>query len=60
VLLIGEKKDKSNPLQITIASKPKTLSLILKILIQNRVLGVNFKYKTYRQEDTKHQRRREA
>jgi hypothetical protein len=28
--------------------KPKTISVILKILIQNRELGVNFTYKTHR------------
>jgi hypothetical protein len=32
--------------------KTKTFTLILKILIQNRVLMVNFNYKTYREKSS--------
>ena len=35
-------------------------AVILKILIQNRVLGGKFYLETYRGEDAKHQQRREA
>ena len=37
-------------LQINITFKTKTFSVILKILIQNRVLVVNFNFKTYRKK----------
>ena len=53
----AEGRVKSNPLQLTLTSKPKTFSAILKILeilIQNQAKGGKFQIYTCRGEDAKH------
>jgi len=40
----AKRRIKSNPLQIILTPNPKTFSAILKILIQNQVIGVYFIY----------------